>query len=285
MTARKREPGRPHGEFIGVPGGRRYIVHVPAAAQSREPFYVVYVPPFAEEMNKARRTWALLSQRLARHGFGTLSIDFAGTGDSDGEFCEATLPAWLDDLGAAFDYAARCGAAKIGVCALRFGALLAAQYLSERAPPPGLSTVVLVSPVTSGKTMLTQFLRLKMAAEMQRAPQERRTTSQLRSLLTSGQAVEIAGYELSSRLAAEIEALEMARARLPAHAQVLWLDVVQSAPSEGAGDRAPALGFSVAERRAVQGEPFWNRPEITVVPQVLDETEAAFARARLRMAS
>ena len=50
--------------------------------------------------NKDRPFIAALSAALAREGFGALRFSFAGNGDSEGRFEEATISKEVDDLGA-----------------------------------------------------------------------------------------------------------------------------------------------------------------------------------------
>ncbi len=59
---------------------------------------VVYVHPFAEEMNKSRRMAALQSRALAAAGFAVLQIDLLGCGDSSGDFGDASWDEWIDDV-------------------------------------------------------------------------------------------------------------------------------------------------------------------------------------------
>ncbi len=53
--------------------------------------------------NKDRPFIAALSAALAREGFGALRFSFAGNGDSEGRFEEATISKEVDDLGAVLD--------------------------------------------------------------------------------------------------------------------------------------------------------------------------------------
>lgn len=54
-------------------------------------------PPFGEEMNKSRRTLAWSARHFARHGWAVLALDLGGTGDSAGDFGDATWAGWIDD--------------------------------------------------------------------------------------------------------------------------------------------------------------------------------------------
>ncbi|MBT8144916.1 MAG: hypothetical protein KJO55_09465, partial [Gammaproteobacteria bacterium] len=59
---------------------------------------IVIVPPFAEELNKCRRMMALLGRAASDAGMGCCYLDLSGTGDSEGEFANATWQQWRDEL-------------------------------------------------------------------------------------------------------------------------------------------------------------------------------------------
>ena len=54
---------------------------------------VLVLPAFAEEMNRCRAMVALQARAWSAQGVGTLVVDGFGTGDSAGEFADATWPA------------------------------------------------------------------------------------------------------------------------------------------------------------------------------------------------
>lgn len=49
---------------------------------------VIFVPPFAEEMNRSKRMYVLCARLLADAGIKSICFDFAGTGDSSGEWSD-----------------------------------------------------------------------------------------------------------------------------------------------------------------------------------------------------
>ena len=59
---------------------------------------MLYIHPFAEEMNKSRRMAALQSRALAQAGYAVLQIDLLGCGDSSGDFGDATWQSWVSDV-------------------------------------------------------------------------------------------------------------------------------------------------------------------------------------------
>src|SRR6218665_1924947 len=80
------------------PAARFCILH-PAQGPLRA--QILYIHPFAEELNRSRRMASLQARRLAQAGYEVLQIDLHGCGDSPGEFGEASWDGWLDDIAAA----------------------------------------------------------------------------------------------------------------------------------------------------------------------------------------
>ena len=52
---------------------------------------ILYIHPFAEEMNKSRRMAALQARALAKAGYAVLQLDLLGCGDSSGDFGDALI--------------------------------------------------------------------------------------------------------------------------------------------------------------------------------------------------
>lgn len=166
------------------------MLHTPPAGV-RLRGQVLYLHPWAEEMNKARRMAALQAAALASAGFRVLQIDLHGCGDSSDTWAEASWAGWVDDavhaarwltahaahqgqhaaLGAATppattpaiapDAGPSGAAVPLWLWGLRAGALLASAA-AERLPVP--CHFIFWQPTPAGKPLLQQFLRLKGAA-------------------------------------------------------------------------------------------------------------------------
>lgn len=274
----------PEPFFLPGSAGALYALYYPAAAQRGRGEAVLFVPPFAEEMNKSRRMVALMARRLQTYGLAALTIDLYGTGDSAGDFAAARWSTWLEDLSAAASWLREQGNARLHVVALRLGALLANAWIGQ-SRAPALGQLVLWQPVTHGAAFLTQFLRLRLAARMLDRGAEQESTQALRGRLAAGETIEVAGYALAPALA---QAIDGASLEPPAPARVRtasWLEVAASAArpltpaSAQAVERWRGAGVSLAAT-TVAGEPFWSTPETTLAPQLLDRTADIFARER-----
>lgn len=271
----------PEAFFLEAPdGGQRYCIFHAGAAEPRA--LLLYVHPFAEEMNKTRRMAALQARALADAGVAVLQIDLKGCGDSSGDFGDASWQGWLDDLALACQWLlARHPTLPLWLWGLRAGCLLAsatAQTLS------GIAGQLWWQPPSSGKLLVQQWLRLKAAGEMLGAGggAAKGAMDQLRQQLAAGEAVEIAGYSCAASL---ILGLEAATLHSPGSQPLIWLELSRDA-------EAPALtpiGIKQTEAwratgtplvaEAVTGPAFWATTEIEEAPLLLLATQKLLLEA------
>ncbi|HET9977949.1 MAG TPA: hydrolase 2, exosortase A system-associated [Burkholderiaceae bacterium] len=237
---------------------------------------LVYVHPFAEEMNKSRRMAALQSRVFARAGFAVLQIDLLGCGDSSGDFEDATWQDWIDDVGSAVSWIRERHPVPLALWGLRAGCLLAAAAAQRVTVPCDL---LLWQPAPSGKALLRQFLRLQVAGERLDGDGDGATDVQtLRERIAAGAGVEIAGYRPSAALAAGLDDAVLVPPRTGS--RIAWLEVSARAqaellPASGAlVQRWEQAGYPVAAQ-VVQGPPFWQTVEIEEAPALLDATLSA----------
>ena len=261
--------------YLPTAHGERYCLYHPPAGQCRGA--LVYVHPFAEEMNKSRRVAALQSRAFAAMGIGVLQIDLAGCGDSEGDFADARWEHWKLDLAAGCAWLGERLGRPAGLWGLRLGALLALDYARSAQHP--VERLLLWQPVLQGSNYLTQFLRLRVAGDMLaegEAGAGGGGTGALRAQLAAGAALEVAGYLLAPQLAAAIDALDAA-ALTPA-CPVDWIEIV-AAPDR---PHTPATlrvscGWVNTRLHKVAGQPFWSTQEIAESPELVEATCALFA--------
>ncbi len=205
-----------------------------------------------------------------------LLLDLFGTGDSGGEFRDGQLSLWIGDILAAADWLESKGHGATGLWGLRFGALLAVAAAVRN--PGRFENLLLWQPVVDGKTMLTQFLRIGVAASMGEEGNGK-STEALRAELAGGRSVEIAGYELTPELADALSVTRMEE--IGASCPVLWLEV-----AEEVGDQLLPASQRVVEKwrqsgarvvaQAVTGLQFWTTQETTVAPALIEATTDLF---------
>ncbi len=262
--------------FIEFGNGRRFCLFHPAQGGVARGA-VLYVHPFAEEMNKARRMAVLQSRALAGAGYNVLQIDLLGCGDSCGDFGHADWSVWREDVLAGYRHLRVCSSAPLILWGLRAGCLLAADAAVDL---PEAADFVFWQPVVSGKLHWQQFMRLKMVGELA-SGQAKAVGEQLRQQLAAGRPVEIAGYGVSPGLAAGLERTEL-RPPFGRSGRVVWLETslreeATLAPvSVKCIDQWQEAGFAV-NASVVRGPAFWQTTEIEEAPELIAATLAALA--------
>lgn len=260
--------------FLAATPGKRFCLYHPANPGRVCRGAFMYIHPFAEEMNRSRRLVALQARAFADAGYAVLSIDLHGCGDSSGEFGDARWEIWKSDLAAAKTWLENRSPTRIGLWGLRLGALLALDF--AHGLPERLAPLILWQPVISGKSFLTQFLRLRIASDMLSNGRQGGGAEAMRNALRAGETLEIAGYELAPDLAFAIDALDAAS--LTVSTPVHWFDIARTV-----GSIPPATVELIGAWRRqgvdvrvnlVQGTPFWANQEFSVCPELLSKTIA-----------
>lgn len=266
--------------FLKTGAGQRFCLFHPPHGPCRGA--VLYVPPFAEEMNRSRRIAALQAREMAALGYGVLQLDLYGCGDSSGDFGDARWAIWKDDLAAG----ARWLDARLGqpllLWGLRLGALLALDYARTSQHP--VKALILWQPVLSGAAYLTQFLRLRtVGALLAEGASGHTGTAALRASLQAGETLEISGYDLAPELAAAIDALPALEDFTP-ECPVHWFEALGMTGQGASPGVSPGTARASAAWLArqidltlhqVQCPPFWTTPEITISPAWLAATSTA----------
>lgn len=258
--------------FVRAQTGYRFCVHHPAQ-QGTARGAIVYLHPFAEEMNKSRRMASLQAREMARLGFEVLQIDLFGCGDSSGDFGDVTWNDWVADVQLACRWLRSRTEAPLTLWGLRVGCLLAtaaAVILEEEV------NFIFWQPVVSGKQHWQQFVRLKIASELSSGG-GKEVVSQLRQQLAMGESVEIAGYTVGPRLA---DGLERAELNIPANfrGQLAWfeLSMREGSPLSPVARRCAAEieanQVGRVEMRSIYGPAFWQTVEIENAPLLIDAT-------------
>jgi exosortase A-associated hydrolase 2 len=268
--------------FLPVEGARpsqRFCLFHPAQGGCTQGS-VLYVHPFAEEMNKSRRMAALQSRALANAGFNVLQIDLLGCGDSSGDFGDATWQAWVDDVLRGVEWLRQRDKAPLWLWGLRAGCLLA----TDAARQAELKANFLFwAPTPSGKTVVQQFLRLKTTAQMLDGG-GRGGAQALRQQLALGAHVEVAGYMLGAGLVTGMENAEFPPTDIgPGIARIEWVELAsqQDGRLSPAATRNMAMWQELPEARfrshSVIAPSFWQTTEIEESPALIETTVRALA--------
>lgn len=240
---------------------------------------VVAVHAFAEEMNKSRPMVAMAARALAAEGCVVVRPDLRGCGDSEGDLATLSWDDWRDDVLDSARWAQQLAPGQpLWFWGHRAGCLLACEASIRHE---GDSRLLLWQPQLLGKQVLVQFLRLKMAGQLQQGA-AKGATEGLQRELSEGRAVEIAGYRLGPGIAAGLAAAQCSMSPARAPTEAVWLEVAQQSPasllpaSEAAIARWAAAGFAV-DARVVEGPLFWQSLGVEFAPALLEATVAAVA--------
>ncbi len=258
--------------------GPLHGVYYPPGGPAHPAGDILVVPAFAEEMNRCRAMVALQARALSAIGIGSLVLDPFGTGDSAGEFDQASWDGWLDDLQRGLDWLRRHGQGCRSLWALRLGAVLASQLARRDG---GIDRLLLWQPVSNAKQFYTQFLRIRIAAELN-LPDRVKTTGELRQRSARGESIEVSGYRVGAELASQIDQQAMDEAALAAPMHTDWFEL---APDEATGaspatllavDRLNASGAQV-QLDTVVGPAFWQVHERELAPALVEVTTRRLA--------
>jgi exosortase A-associated hydrolase 2 len=210
--------------FIESNVGKLFAIYQPSMNANSFGKAIIHIPAFAEEMNRSRRIVALQAQAFCNDGYTVLVLDLFGTGDSNGDFGEATWEIWLQNIDTAIDWLKQKGMHSIALWGLRTGALLAMDFVNHRQNQ--IQGLIAWQPVLNGDAFVTQFLRLRVAAAIinSNAPPEK--TSNLKQQLLEGHAIEVAGYLLNPDLIKSLMALHAEKLNLQSIKHVAIFDIV-----------------------------------------------------------
>lgn len=255
--------------FLPVTGGRLFCLFHRPDGMATLKGAVIYVHPFAEEMNKSRRMAALQAKAMASAGYAVLQVDLIGCGDSTGDFGDATWDSWIENLVEAGAWLQKQTGQQLWWWGLRVGSLLAAEAASRAGQPCRL---LLWQPVMLGKQYLQQFLRLKIAGELLDGG-AKGAMHRIKAELADGVPVEIAGYTLSPALALGLESAEL---NMPRGVRCVALVEISSGTttelSPAAGARLKTWREAGIEVRgiSISGPAFWQTTEIEECPALID---------------
>lgn len=259
--------------FIPGTRGALFALHrAPRSAGNNSECFIV-VPSFAEEMNRCRYMCTMLAQQLSEQGYGYLSVDLFGTGDSAGDFSEADWKTWRADLVSACDHAKSLGYSRITLVAIRLGALLAMETLQTL---PDVHRVILWQPVISGKTALTQFMRIRIAASLERE-ESGGTIADFEQQLDNGQHVQVAGYDVAPALYKAIQAVKLDSASACKGVAIAWFNTLASQERKTPRVEVDFLarwrssGADISHTTVI-GPSYWAVHERTLAPGLVEAT-------------
>jgi len=225
--------------FFFPSGGAQLYGFLEAPRDRMRATGVLFVHGAFEERQDAHLVMRDAGERLASAGFATMRFDLFGHGDSDGEFCEATLSRWIDDTHeAARELLERSGCTRVALVGLRAGALVAAGAAARAMPDVSLDRLVLWQPVIDGRTYMMDVLRAFLAGEMTVHRRTKATRESLVARMREGHDINVNGYHLSPALFDAFCQANLASELEGSSVPVLFVDVTRAREAPLAADLA-----------------------------------------------
>jgi len=188
-------PAEERPAYFQHQGEQLYVVHHVSIGKPRAS--VVLAGPMSLERSHSSLSWVRWARTLALNGYDVWRFDYRGVGESTGEFRNQTFERWQEDLEAVSSIAQLQHRGRVVVLGLRLGALLARTAFDSHLAD---AFIAWDAPV-SGKTMLMDMLRRKLAADyMESTGGERKTREDYVRDLEQGLVVEVEGYHWSQGL-------------------------------------------------------------------------------------
>jgi exosortase A-associated hydrolase 1/exosortase A-associated hydrolase 2 len=253
--------------------GPLLAIHYPPLATRHPLGDILLIPPFAEEMNRCRAMVSMQARSFSQRGIGTLILDPFGTGDSGGEFSEGSWDQWRDDLQRGIEWLRRNSSGCQTLWGIRLGAIMASEIAAQ---DPGIDRLLFWQPVVQGKNHFTQFLRIRIAAEMGQSDGIK-TTEQLRKLSTANETIEVSGYQIGPALARSLDGVRLPDAANLSAKRLAWFELVTADDVPISPANAKVLdayrsdGIDVAFETVI-GPSFWQVHERAVAPDLIEAT-------------
>lgn len=268
--------------FLDSEQGRLFCLYFEPPNHTACSENLLIVPPFAEEMNKSRHMFAQLARKLSERGVAVMLLDLYGSGDSEGDFSEVRWEIWKQNVHQAAEWLTEKTGAATNLLGMRLGALLTLDAMKDFAMHP--KRVLFWQPVMDGNQYITQFLRLRLAADMVSGDGgEKVTTKTLRQDLENGKTVEVAGYDLHPELVSAIDRLKLADlSEVLTSTSLHWFEIIANAERPLAFQSKKFIDAWKEQGRDIQvtpvvGETFWNTTEITMNSDLLVSTAEVFS--------
>lgn len=223
--------------------------------------HILLLPPLCDEMNKSRPMIAKQARQFCANGYSVIIFDLFGTGDSSGEFYEASIDHWLDDIKAIIGWLNKQSEAGLILWCMRFGASLLSPILNILQIRP--HRMLLWQPQFNGVEIIQEVLNLRVLRSL--FSKQRESIDELREKLNKDGQLEISGYMFSNTLISQIEDLSMDETMLSDHSQTDIIMLNSKLSNEKSSDT-----LSNPHIHYIGGKPFWNSQEIETNPVLLD---------------
>jgi uncharacterized protein len=247
----------PRGALVGM-------LHLPDgnAAQTG----VLLCHAFGEERKSSALTMTRLARAIAAAGRAALQFDYAGCGDSAGDFVDADVQTRLDDIACAAAFLRReTGVDSVCLLGLRLGATLA---LESAGAMPHCCAAVLLEPITDGAKYLGGEMRRKLVRQMMTDGAGRMNRAEVMKQLEQDDAVfDLDGFAIRGAAYRQLSALGIRPNQVaftgPTLVCQLHFNDKPKAELQAACEAIPN-----ATMRSLVLPPVWSRIDITLAPDL-----------------
>jgi len=257
-----------HESVAVIPGAVPLHAVVHGCACATHPAWgLLFCDPFAEEKKCAHRVMVETARAFCAADLTCVRFDYRGTGDSPGDFADATPEQWVEDILATVVFARQeLGVPTLGLVGLRLGAALALQAAEITND---VDFLVLWEPVINGKQYLAQNLRRSLIKAML-TDEEQFDAGSVRQAHEED-VFDFDGYPISGEMRRQIESLDLLATAPGFSGPALVVNITaKDHPGEPYLELGEALGGRVL---AVRQEPFWARIGLIEVEATVEATE------------
>ena len=185
--------------FFGEEDRKLFGCFHPAPPGKEKGCAVVLCYPVGQEYIRSHRTFVQMAVQLSHAGFPVLRFDYFGTGDSAGDFSDATVPRWRTDIERAIEeIRKRARVEKVCLCGLRLGGAMAMMAGASAGLPDSL---ILWNPVVNGKSHIEELLAIHKDAL--------RNAYTKQDFHRSSRTMELLGYAFTENLVSGIRGIDL----------------------------------------------------------------------------
>jgi uncharacterized protein len=198
--------------FFGSAAQPLFGLYGPPQSHEDQDHAVLLCAPIGHEYMRAHWGLRLLGDQLIQSGFHILRFDYSCMGDSWGDFEQATVAQWTEDIKTALtELQDNAGVRQTSVIGVRLGATLA--FAAAREVP--LQHLVLCDPIFDGRAHLDGLrgLQKKLRQTWPYAPLCR----------PGAEHEDLLGYRYPAALIEQVGGLRLDAARAPQACQVHWV--------------------------------------------------------------
>lgn len=240
------------------------VLHPAAATNPAADFAVVYCAPLFEEKLWSHRVMVNLARSLAGHGIPVLRFDYAGDGESEGEFRTASVESRMQDIQDAASHACeRFAVPRVALLGLGLGGTIAA---AASRTIENLAGLALWAPVAIGERLISDMLRMHLTAQMVVHRKVLHDRESLVRQIMAGKEVNVEGYDIARPLYEQLQGLLLADALAATSARALVVQVAPADRTEGQYAFLEQATRPGIEFRRVRELKFWSQQKLVFPP-------------------